>query len=633
MNSNKSSWYAFLTCVQITVVMLNLAIALLHGALLILVGYFVAGPIVRSCGLPVITGHLFSGIIGGPFMLQVITAQDFSYLQPLSAACLGCIAITAGAELQFSKLLTQRRVIIATLAGQIPAIFIIGTCAALLLWPAVPVLAPMPFPLKLTAASLVAVILISRSPASAIAVMRDIKAAGPFSRVVLGVSVIADGALMLAFTAAFQVALAVAKVTNYVPLSPPTPAIPAAVTSPPHGGPRRSRRVPRAPTGARAAGRAAASASTDAAPPLSTNSSNPNPTPPPLTASPAAHLKPVPPLHLPPGAALSTTDPSPAPPLAPSAMGALGALARRAGAALAATVPDADALAGRIGGVGTHVDAVPHTLAYVPISDAGGNLHATDAGATLSLGALLQTLAVAAMAIVVSVVIGAAAAAAFSSVAGLVPRKQELVASKPYAGAARARVVLVGALLYVGAFIVFAFEPISAETIGLPYEPMLACLAAGVFIVNYTQHGQSLDIVVSRFVPIASVIFFCIAGTSINARDLAGQMGIFVALFLFRLAGLYVGTNVGVAVCGIENDCPIQRKYRWMSYVTQAGVALGLSRRLASSPLPYGPALGPILSAVVVLNEIFGPVMLKVALTAVGEVGNAESGASSDDGV
>lgn len=64
---------------------------------------------------------------------------------------------------------------------------------------------------------------------------------------------------------------------------------------------------------------------------------------------------------------------------------------------------------------------------------------------------------------------------------------------------------------------------------------------------------------------------------------------------------------------------PAFRKYAWMGLITQAGIALGLAREAAVEFPVLGDSFATMIIAVVVLNEIFGPMFLKFALRRVGD--------------
>lgn len=91
------------------------------------------------------------------------------------------------------------------------------------------------------------------------------------------------------------------------------------------------------------------------------------------------------------------------------------------------------------------------------------------------------------------------------------------------------------------------------------------------------------------------------------------------AFFVYsaRLLSLYVGTKVG---CKLGNSSANHREIGWMAYVTQAGIAMGLSKSVLLQFPEWAGPFYTFLVCVILMNQITGPTMYKAALTALGEV-------------
>ncbi len=159
--------------------------------------------------LPLITGFLFAGIITGPFGLNLITAEALENLRLIDEISLAVIAFAAGSELYLKELRSRFKSITWVTLGLVVWPFILGSLAVLLLSNLIP------FSQNLSIASLVAVamlagaILVARSPSSAIAIINELRAKGPFTQTVLGVTVISDVLVifLFAFTSSFTDAM------------------------------------------------------------------------------------------------------------------------------------------------------------------------------------------------------------------------------------------------------------------------------------------------------------------------------------------------------------------------------------------------------------------------------------------
>jgi hypothetical protein len=63
--------------------------------------------------LPAITAYLATGIVCGPYVLGMLSAQGVASLSVIEGACLGVIGLAAGAELHLSDLARSRRAVAA----------------------------------------------------------------------------------------------------------------------------------------------------------------------------------------------------------------------------------------------------------------------------------------------------------------------------------------------------------------------------------------------------------------------------------------------------------------------------------------------------------------------------------------
>ena len=71
------------------------------------------GRAARRLRLPQITGYLASGVLCGPYVLGILSADGVSSLSVIEGACLGVIGLAAGAELHLAELARSRRAVVA----------------------------------------------------------------------------------------------------------------------------------------------------------------------------------------------------------------------------------------------------------------------------------------------------------------------------------------------------------------------------------------------------------------------------------------------------------------------------------------------------------------------------------------
>jgi Trk K+ transport system NAD-binding subunit/NhaP-type Na+/H+ or K+/H+ antiporter len=181
-------------------------LALFTALFLIVLAARQMGDIFARFNLPLISGFLFVGIIAGPFVLDFIHTENIPQFLLLDELALAFIAFAAGAELELQVIRGYFRSILALIGGQVVAILIIGVMAFVLLRDMIPFMAALPRAEILAVALLGATIMIARSPSSALAIIKELRARGPFTHKVLGATVLMDAVVIIIFAASVSVA-------------------------------------------------------------------------------------------------------------------------------------------------------------------------------------------------------------------------------------------------------------------------------------------------------------------------------------------------------------------------------------------------------------------------------------------
>lgn len=175
------------------------------GALFAL-GYFGAPSVVRWCKLPLITVYLALGLVA-QIVLGVRMPRQ---LGPAHESALACITFAAGSELVLGQLRENFRVIccVSAMLTLASLVCVAGTALPLLRSfggsTSLPGLSRGGLELQLVVAGLAAVVSIGRSPSSAIAVVSEQRADGPFTQQVLSVTMCTDVIVIVLFTAAAE---------------------------------------------------------------------------------------------------------------------------------------------------------------------------------------------------------------------------------------------------------------------------------------------------------------------------------------------------------------------------------------------------------------------------------------------
>ena len=157
------------------------------------------GKFFKSRGLPVITGYLFTGVIAGPFALDLVTGEMGHGLFFLEELSLAFIAFAAGSELYLPELRSRFGSISWITAGIVVLTFGLITTAVYFLATYIPFMQEMSANTRLAVALLAGAIMTARSPSSAIAIVNELRAKGPFTQTVLGVTVVSDVVVITLF--------------------------------------------------------------------------------------------------------------------------------------------------------------------------------------------------------------------------------------------------------------------------------------------------------------------------------------------------------------------------------------------------------------------------------------------------
>jgi len=157
-------------------------------------GYF------RKIRLPLITGLLISGILTGPFVLNLIPDSSIFHLNFVNDIALAYIAFAASAELYLREMRSRIHSIKWMSISQLFVTFFLSGIAVYFLAEHMSFMQNMTTVQILGVSSLFAVIFVARSPASAIAVVNEMRAKGPFVQTAIGVTVLKDVFVIILFS-------------------------------------------------------------------------------------------------------------------------------------------------------------------------------------------------------------------------------------------------------------------------------------------------------------------------------------------------------------------------------------------------------------------------------------------------
>ncbi len=178
----------------------------LASFLFIALAAFQIGKLATRFHLPLITGYLVAGIMAGPFIFRFIESLNVEALRFLDETALAFIAFAAGSEMALDELRGRYRSIGWNTLTQIVAVYILCGAAILLLADHIPFMRDLPTAGRIAAALLGGTILAARSPSSAIAIINEMRARGPFTKTVLGVTLVKDVLIVVLFAMSTSIA-------------------------------------------------------------------------------------------------------------------------------------------------------------------------------------------------------------------------------------------------------------------------------------------------------------------------------------------------------------------------------------------------------------------------------------------
>ena len=171
-------------------------------------------------------------------------------------------------------------------------------------------------------------------------------------------------------------------------------------------------------------------------------------------------------------------------------------------------------------------------------------------------------------------------------------------------------------------FLCTAFSKIEltfGNGVEIGFSSLLVCMMCGTIFCNLCDFSDEIMYRTDRWTAPVYVLFFVLSGAELDLRVFgsAAVVGIGLVYILMRSAGKIVGASVSSRMVG----CPkTVCKYLGITLLPQAGVALGMSATVAADFGAEGAIMRSIVLFSVLIYELVGPILTKIALTASGEI-------------
>ncbi|MFH1069108.1 MAG: cation:proton antiporter [Candidatus Glassbacteria bacterium] len=169
----------------------------------LLLAGFVCGKLGNRIGLPGITGYLVAGIALGPAFLGIMDQGTVQSLQMINSFALTLIGLTAGGEVDLRRIARRLKSFMSIALFQVLMVFGGMLSFMTLSLRYFPDEFPLAFPALLAVSSFFAVISLSKSPGSTVALIVESGAQGRMTELTLGITIVNDIVVILTFAITF----------------------------------------------------------------------------------------------------------------------------------------------------------------------------------------------------------------------------------------------------------------------------------------------------------------------------------------------------------------------------------------------------------------------------------------------
>jgi len=159
----------------------------------------------------------------------------------------------------------------------------------------------------------------------------------------------------------------------------------------------------------------------------------------------------------------------------------------------------------------------------------------------------------------------------------------------------------------------------SIGSVHIGFSSLLACMMLGTIFCNICDFSEELMERADRWTAPLLILFFVISGAELNLSVFSNWVFVVIgiAYIVFRSLGKYFGARISAKFTHCDENIV---KYLGITLLPQAGVALGM----ASQALAFGGEVGVLVQSItlfsVLIYELVGPYLTKIALTKAGDI-------------
>lgn len=183
----------------------------------------------------------------------------------------------------------------------------------------------------------------------------------------------------------------------------------------------------------------------------------------------------------------------------------------------------------------------------------------------------------------------------------------------------------------------FVFLTIALSTVTIPIGPvkisfssLLVCMMLGTVFCNTSKFSEDIFERCDKWTVPLYAAFFVISGAELDLRVLLNPAVVLVGVIyiIMRCVGKYFGATASAKMMGCDKNVT---KYLGVTLFPQAGVALGMIATAQAIGGEEASIIKNIVLFSVLVYELIGPSLTKIALTKAGEITPVEKEKKSRD--
>ena len=160
------------------------------------------------------------------------------------------------------------------------------------------------------------------------------------------------------------------------------------------------------------------------------------------------------------------------------------------------------------------------------------------------------------------------------------------------------------------------------------FSSLLVCMMLGTMFCNLSEYSTDIMQRSTKWTAPLYAVFFVISGSQLDLSVFRYPVIILIGVvyILVRCLGKYLGALLSSSMMHCSETV---RKYLGVTLFPQAGVALGMVVSAQSLGAEYGSMIRNIILFSVLVYELVGPLMTKIALERAGEITSGASDAQN----